>query len=45
VLLDANPLRSIGNTRLIRAAVADGRIYDRVALDGLLRDAAASAAR
>ncbi len=37
VLLDADPLKSIGNTRLIRAVAADGRVYDRDALDGLLR--------
>lgn len=45
VLLDADPLQSISNTRLIRAVVADGRLYDRTALDGLLRDAGNSAAR
>jgi imidazolonepropionase-like amidohydrolase len=45
VLLDADPLQSIRNTRLIRAVVADGRLYDRAALDGLLRDAGSSAAR
>jgi len=33
------------NTRLIRAVVADGRLYDRAALDDLLRDAGSSAAR
>jgi imidazolonepropionase-like amidohydrolase len=45
VLLDADPLQSIRNTRLIRAVVADGRLYDRAALDDLLRDAGSSAAR
>ena len=45
VLLDAEPLQSISNTRLIRAVVADGRLYDRAALDGLLRDAGSSATR
>jgi hypothetical protein len=45
VLLDADPLQSISNTRLIRAVIADGRLYDRAALDGLLRDAGSSAAR
>jgi hypothetical protein len=44
ILLDANPLQSIGNTRLVRAVVADGRLYDRAALDGLLRDAGTAAA-
>jgi len=45
VLLDADPLQSIRNTRLIRAVVADGRLYDRAALDGLLRDTGSSALR
>jgi len=35
VLLDADPLQSIENTRRIRAMVADGRFYDRAALDNL----------
>jgi len=45
VLLDADPLQSISNTRLIRAVVADGRLYDRAALDGLLRDAGSAVAQ
>jgi cytosine/adenosine deaminase-related metal-dependent hydrolase len=36
VLLDANPLADIGNTRRIRAVVADGRLYRRADLDRLL---------
>jgi imidazolonepropionase-like amidohydrolase len=44
ILLDADPLKSIRNTRLVRAVVADGRLYDRAALDGLLRDAGTAAA-
>jgi imidazolonepropionase-like amidohydrolase len=36
VLLDGNPLESIGNIRKIRAVVLNGRFYDRAALDGLL---------
>ena len=36
VLLDANPLADIANTRLIRAVVADGRLYRRADLDRLL---------
>jgi hypothetical protein len=44
VLLDADPLKSIENTRLVRAVVADGRLYDRAALDGLLRDAGTNTA-
>ena len=41
VLLDANPLADIGNTVRIRAVVANGRFYDRDALDKLLADAVA----
>jgi len=44
VLVDADPLKSIENTRLIRAVVADGRLYERAALDGLLLDAGSAAA-
>jgi imidazolonepropionase-like amidohydrolase len=36
VLLDANPLQSIGNTRKISAVVVNGRLLDRQALDRLL---------
>ena len=36
VLLDADPFGSIANTRAVRAVVADGRYYDRAALDRLL---------
>jgi imidazolonepropionase-like amidohydrolase len=36
VLLDADPLQSIANTRRIQAVVANGRLYDRAALDHLL---------
>ena len=39
VLLDGNPLEDIGNTRRIRAVLARGRLFDREALDGLLRRA------
>jgi imidazolonepropionase-like amidohydrolase len=44
VLLDANPLDDIRNTRRIRAVLSDGRYFDRTALDGLL-DAAKRASR
>ena len=37
VLLDADPLRDIRNTRLIRAVVAGGRLYDATARQRLLR--------
>lgn len=44
VLLEANPLDDIRNTRRIRAVVAGGRLYDRAALDLLLAQAATAAA-
>lgn len=36
VLLDANPLEDIAHTRRIRTVVANGRLFDRAALDSLL---------
>lgn len=36
VLLEANPLDNIGNTRRIRAVFLNGRLYDRERLDELL---------
>jgi cytosine/adenosine deaminase-related metal-dependent hydrolase len=39
VLLDADPLADIRNTRRIHAVVANGRLLDRAALDGLLAEA------
>ena len=44
LLLDANPLDAIANTRRIRAVVVRGRLLDRAALDELLADAARLAA-
>lgn len=44
ILLDANPLSDIGNTRRIHAVVANGRLFDRAALDGLLESAASASA-
>lgn len=38
VLLDANPLDDITNTRTIRAVVANGRHFDRAALDQILAE-------
>jgi len=38
VVLDANPLHDISATRAIHAVIANGRLFDRVALDALLRD-------
>jgi hypothetical protein len=45
VLLDANPLEDIRATRRIHAVVANGRLFDRPALDALLRDIEERAAR
>jgi imidazolonepropionase-like amidohydrolase len=44
VLLDANPVDDIRNTRKIAAVVANGRYYPREKLDGILADVAAYAA-
>jgi imidazolonepropionase-like amidohydrolase len=44
VLLDANPMENISNTRKILAVVRSGRYLDRAALDGLLTRAKAAAA-
>ena len=43
VLLDANPLESIGNARKISAVVANGRFLDRKVLDRLLSQVEAAA--
>jgi len=43
VLLAANPLESIRNTQKIRAVVANGRFFDRGALDQMLSKVEASA--
>lgn len=43
LLLDANPLRDIANTRRIRMVVARGRALDRAALDRLLAEARVAA--
>jgi imidazolonepropionase-like amidohydrolase len=42
VLLDANPLQDIANTRRINAVVLNGRLMDRKALDDLLAQMAAA---
>ncbi len=39
VLLDADPLISIGNTRKIRAVVVRGRLIDRTQLDAMIKGA------
>ena len=38
VLLDANPLVNIDNTRRIRTVVAAGRVLERSELDSMLAD-------
>lgn len=45
VLLDANPLADIAATRRIHAVVANGRLFDRAALDALRRDVEERAAK
>ena len=45
ILLDANPLEDIHNTRRIRAVVMDGRLFDRDALDRMLAEAESGAQR
>jgi hypothetical protein len=45
VLLGANPLQDIRNTQQIKAVVANGRLFDRKALDKLLDDAEGAAKR
>jgi imidazolonepropionase-like amidohydrolase len=45
VLLDANPLDDIGNTRKIRSVVLAGRFMSRSDLDDLLRKVEAAAAK
>jgi len=45
VLLDADPLTDIHNTRQISAVIAAGHIYDRSALDVLLKGAQSAAGK
>jgi imidazolonepropionase-like amidohydrolase len=45
VLLDANPLENVRNAARIRAVILGTRVFDRRALDNLLTNAAAEAAR
>jgi imidazolonepropionase-like amidohydrolase len=44
VLLDANPLKNIANTRHIEAVLSQGRLFDRAALDRMLEDVASTVA-
>jgi amidohydrolase family protein len=43
VLLSANPLDDIHNTRKLTAVIANGRLFDRAALDRILKDVEAAA--
>lgn len=45
VLLDANPLEKIGNTKTIRSVVLGGRYFSRADLDDLLHEVEAAAAQ
>jgi hypothetical protein len=45
VLLEANPLENISNTKRITAVIVDGRLIPKVSLDKMLRDAEAAANR
>jgi hypothetical protein len=45
VLLDANPLKNIGNTKRINAVISNGRLFDRMALDAILQKVVAEAAK
>jgi hypothetical protein len=38
ILLDANPLADIGNTRKIHAVILRGKLLDRAALEQLLAE-------
>jgi len=45
VLLNANPLENIRNTEKIDAVIANGKFFDRTALDQLFSDVATAASR
>ncbi len=45
VLLDANPLENINNTKRINAVIVNGRLIPKVSLDKMLRDVEAAANR
>ena len=45
VLLEANPLENISNTKRINAVIVNGRLIPKVSLDKMLRDAEAAANR
>lgn len=43
VLLEANPLENISNTKRINAVIVNGKLIPRVSLDKMLKDAEAAA--
>jgi hypothetical protein len=45
VLLRANPLEDIRNTQKINVVIAQGRLFDRAALDQILMQVEAAARR
>ena len=45
VLLEANPLANISNTKRITAVIIGGRLIPRVSLDKMLMDAEAAASK
>jgi imidazolonepropionase-like amidohydrolase len=45
IVLNANPLQDIKATRAIHAVIANGRLFDRQALDAMLQDVQTRAAR
>ncbi|MBS1667834.1 MAG: amidohydrolase family protein [Bacteroidetes bacterium] len=45
ILLDANPLKNIGNTKRINTVISNGRLFDRKALDAILQKVLIEAAK
>jgi imidazolonepropionase-like amidohydrolase len=45
VLLDANPLENIGNSKRINAVLVGGRLFPRTSLDKMLKEGEALANR
>ena len=43
VLLEANPLENISNTKRINAVIVNGKLIRKVSLDKMLKDAEAAA--
>lgn len=43
IVLDADPLKNINNTTRISAVIANGRLFQRANLDGILKDVAEKA--